>query len=102
MSTAGKPKDERRQAMDSALLLLKYRRRSEAEMTSRLKRKGFSDEVVQPTVARLRELGLLNDEDLARDWVRYRREAGEGERKIRQKLLERGLSRPLVDETITG
>ena len=98
---AKESKDDPREAMESALLLLKFRRRSEAEMGRRLALKGFTKERVGETVARLKELGLLDDASLAKDWVEARRRAGEGDIRIRQKLALRGLGRNQVLEALS-
>ena len=47
-----------REAMERALHLLKFRGRSESEMGERLAKIGFSADIVQKTVDRLRELAL--------------------------------------------
>lgn len=49
-----------------ALKLIRYRDRSEAELTKRLKIKGFPDQIVHRTIQFLKESGLVNDTALAR------------------------------------
>ena len=49
-----------------ALKLLAHRARSQEEVRRRLERKGFAAEVVGATLARLRELGYLDDGAYAR------------------------------------
>ena len=89
-----------RLAMDSALLLLKFRGRSEAELAKRLAQKKYEPDVVRKTIDRLRELGLLNDEKMAQEWVHGRRKAGQGEIRIRQTLWKRGIPRELIDKAL--
>ena len=67
--------DERHQAQEAALRLLAYRPRSEAELRHRLARRGLASGVVEETVARLREQGLLDDAAFARFWVETREPA---------------------------
>lgn len=88
------------QAMDSALHLLKFRRRSAGELGKRLGMKGFSSGLVERTLSRLKELGLLDDASLASDWVQAGRRGGQADLRIRQKLLQRGLDRTLIDESL--
>jgi len=97
---AKESKDDPREAMNSALHLLKFRRRSESEMAKRLSLKGFTKARVDETVARLKELNLLDDASLAKDWVDARRRAGEGDLRIRQKLAQRGLARGQVQDAL--
>src|SRR5688500_7561394 len=53
-------------AMGRALNLLGYRARSEAEIRDRLKRYGYVGETIDAVVARLGELGYLDDAQFAR------------------------------------
>jgi regulatory protein len=95
------PEKAAQEAMDASLHLLKFRRRSERELAERLGRKGFSQDLVDRTLRRLRELGLLDDQALARDWFEARRRAGEGDVRIRQKLRQRGIDRQTIDTIFT-
>lgn len=61
---------ERPLAMNRALNVLGYRARSARELRERLARAGFSAETVDGVVARLEELGYLDDEEFARDLAR--------------------------------
>ena len=90
--------DSAQKAMDQALRLLSFRARSEREMADRLAKKGFAPDVADRTVARLRELNLLDDGVLARDIAESRRRGGRGDHRIRQELRKRGLA----PETIAG
>jgi len=64
--------DVRHQAREAALRLLAYRPRSEAEIRQRLARRRLPKDVIQETIARLREQGLLDDAAFARFWVETR------------------------------
>ena len=67
-------------------------------MRTRLTRAGFADDVVTDTVARLLELGYLNDGTYADAWVATRREHRlHGEVRLRHDLAQRGVA----PETIT-
>ncbi len=83
--------DSNRTAMDSALKLLSFRARSENELADRLGQKGFSPEVITSVLGRLRELGLINDKNLARDLVDIQRRSGRGDHRIRRELIKRGV-----------
>ncbi|KUK83473.1 MULTISPECIES: regulatory protein RecX [Petrotoga] len=54
------PKDEKA-AEKSALNLIKYRARSEKELSVRLKEKGFDDEVIGKVVEKCKKNGLIDD-----------------------------------------
>ncbi len=86
--------------MDQALFLLKFRDRSVEEMARRLGEKRFAPDVVARVLARLTELGLLNDAALARGLTETRRRAGQGDLRVRRDLLRRGLPRDKVDAAL--
>ena len=85
--------DERQQAHEATLRLLAYRPRSEAELRSRLARRGLPPVVVQETIQRLREQGLLDDDAFARYWVDARQQSSpRGRRLLRHELLAKGIA----------
>lgn len=86
--------------MDQALRWLTFRARSQREMVERLGQKGFTAEVVDLTVSRLGELGLLNDSVLARDMADSRRRGGRGDHRIRQELRKRGLPTETISDAM--
>ncbi|HXG35934.1 MAG TPA: RecX family transcriptional regulator [Dehalococcoidia bacterium] len=90
---------ERRRAMDSALRLIAYRPRSEADIRARLARKQLDQSVIDETVQRLRELGLIDDEAFARSWVESRmRSSPRGKGLICWELRSQGVDPELAQE----
>ncbi|MEW6410611.1 MAG: regulatory protein RecX [Nitrospirota bacterium] len=87
-------------AMAVALRLLSYRDRSRKELFSRLTKKGFPDDVVETIMARLQELGLINDENLARSMVSLCQRRLAGKECIWTELIKRGIDRELGMEVI--
>jgi regulatory protein len=90
-------------AMAAALRLLSYRPRSESELRQRLARRGTPPAQVDPTLQRLRELGLVDDAAFARAWVESRhRTSPRGRRLLRRELQAKGVdsdaSRPLLEQ----
>jgi regulatory protein len=95
--------EQRVNAHDAALRLLAHRARSESEMRTRLKMRGFDPATVDEEVERLRNAGLLNDAQFARAWVEDRkRSAPRGRRMLRYELLGRGIDPEEVDEATDG
>jgi regulatory protein len=86
--------------MDHALRWLTFRARSQREMADRLGQNGFDPAVIEETLGRLTELGLLNDGALARDMAESRRRGGRGDHRIRQELRKRGLPPQSISEAI--
>jgi len=93
--------DVRHQAHEAALRLLAYRPRSEAEIRQRLARRGLPPQVVQETIARLRDQGLLSDAAFARFWVETRDQTSpRGRRLLWQELAAKGIEREIVRQAI--
>ncbi len=53
------------QAKEAALRLLRYRPRSERELLSRLQAKGWDEPTAQQVVAQLKQVGLVDDRQMA-------------------------------------
>ncbi len=82
----------RADAMATSLRLLSYRPRSEAELRQRLARRGTPPALVDSTIERLRELGLVDDAAFAQAWVDSRdRASPRGRRLLRRELLAKGV-----------
>lgn len=80
-------------AMASAMRLLAYRPRSEKEMREALQRRGVTPELLAETLARLRELRLLDDGEFARSYVDQRdRTSPRSRRLLRAELRSRGVT----------
>ena len=93
--------DVRHQAHEAALRLLAYRPRSEAEIRQRLARRGLPPQVVQETIARLRDQGLLSDAAFARFWVETRDQTSpRGRRLLWQELSAKGIERETIRQAI--
>jgi regulatory protein len=84
-----------------ALLLLRYRGRSEKELRERLKKKGYQAEEIETTVAYLLDSGFLDDrvlaENLKRQAMTNKLLGFEGARRFMQL---RGLSKEIIEETL--
>lgn len=95
--------DGRRRALDAGLRLLSYRPRSEREMRDRLRRRGFAGRHVDHAVARLRQLGYLNDAAFARFWAEQRSSLSpRGRRLIRSELLAKGVAAEVAAAALEG
>ncbi|MGW5382953.1 recombination regulator RecX [Nocardia sp. NPDC003963] len=81
------------QAKEACLRLLAVRARSRAELAQRLSAKDYSPEVTEQVLERLAEVGLIDDADFARQWVRQRHGfSGKGRRALEQELRRKGVS----------
>jgi len=87
----------------AAARFLEARPRSVAETRRHLVGVGYRPDLVEGSVARLSELGLLDDESFARAWVASRDRAHpRGERALRSELARKGIDRELVELVLAG
>lgn len=84
-----------------AFLLLKFRLRSEEELKTRLKQKGFSETLSQDTVNFLKDKEFIDDRVFARGWVSTRLKRPFGLRKIKQELIQKGLDPEIIDNSLS-
>lgn len=88
-----KLKDVRRAALD----LLARREHSETEICRKLQKKGFAEETIQQVIHELTRDKWLSNERFIESYVASRRRRGFGPLRIRGELIERGLSKELID-----
>jgi regulatory protein len=85
----------------AAARFLEVRPRSVAEVRRRLRSAGYAAVLVEGAVARLVELGFLDDAAFARAWVESRdRARPRGERALRLELRQKGVGREEADEAL--
>ena len=87
-------------AYDRALNLLAFRARSARELQRRLVQKGVTTERADRVIAKLREVGLIDDADFARQITRSKMAAGASRRRVHQELFKRGVPREVADEAV--
>jgi len=92
--TALQQQDERMQAMEGALRLLALGPRSERDLRLRLRRRGLGADAVDGAVARMREMGYLDDAAFARSFVESRLStAPRSRRSLAFELQQKGVAR---------
>jgi regulatory protein len=85
------------QARTVCLRLLTARARTRAELAAQLTKREFPDDVSCRVLDRLVDVGLIDDQDFAEQWVRSRHvNAGKGRRALASELRTKGID----DETI--
>lgn len=90
-------------SFDAALRLLALRPRTEAELRQRLGRRGYGTEAIEAAMARLGELGLVDDDAFARFWVEQRAAfRPSGRRRLFAELRAKGVARETVDAALQG
>jgi regulatory protein len=89
---------DNKRAKERALWLISYRDHSEKELVEKISKTCSKDSALS-AVEKLRELGLVNDENFAR---RYYKELTQGSKHLsprgaKYKLIEKGIDRNLID-----
>ena len=79
------------------LRLLTARARTRAELAGQLAKRGYPDDVSTEVIERLSEVGLVDDEDFAEQWVRSRRaNAGKSKRALAAELRDKGVDNDVI------
>lgn len=89
------------QARAVCLRLLTARARTRAELEGHLAKRGYPDDVSSTVIDRLTQVGLIDDEDFAEQWVRSRRvNAGKGKRALAAELRTKGVDSEVIDAAL--
>ena len=100
-STSELSREEQARAL--CLRLLTARARTRAELAGQLAKRGYPDEVSGRVLDRLAQVGLVNDEDFAEQWVRSRRvNAGKGKRALAAELRTKGVDDDVITAALAG
>lgn len=87
-------------ALQSAYRLLSYRSRSIKELSQRLERKGYDQATIDQVVERLKELGLLDDDDFASSWLAQPKSRQRSLRRLNQELRAKGVDKEAVEQNL--
>jgi len=93
--------EEYKKALSHALNLFSHNDRTEDEIRSRLKLKGYSDDIIEQVIDKLTAEGFVNDRRYAEYYVTCY--GGKRSRKrIEKELLQKGISQDIISEYLTG
>lgn len=96
-----KEEDARETALQQALRLLGYRPRSVSEIREHLQKHAVRDVVIEQTIARLQETGLLDDRQFAEAWVENRSVfRPRSRRMLALELRRKGLPDELIQQAV--
>jgi regulatory protein len=88
--------DLKKKAIRASLSLLSYKQRTAFELRKKLKDKEYDEEIIDIAIARLIELGYVNDERYARDFVDMRKSYS-GLYKLKTDLYKRGINNDIIE-----
>jgi regulatory protein len=93
--------DAREVALQKALRFLGYRARSLREVRENLQKYAISEAVIELTIKRLEETGLLNDQEFAQAWVENRNTfRPRSSRVLALELRRKGLADEVISTTL--
>lgn len=99
--TALTEQDTREVAYLRALRFIGYRPRSEIEVQRKLSQLGFSEQVIEEILERLRNNGGLGDEKFAQDWVENRTTfRPRSHRVMAMELRQKGVAEELIQKAL--
>lgn len=101
-------KDEResteillKKAKNAAFKFLSYRSHCIHELTTKLHKKGFSQEIISSVIDDFKKKGYLDDRIFAVQWIESRsRGKSLGSLRLREELLQRGVEKSLVNDVL--
>ena len=92
--------EEVHKALEAALGLLEVRARATREIETRLKQKGYEEDVIAQVLEKLRRLELLDDAQFAAQWVEARSRVGGsrpiGRQRLRTELFQKGVGKDQI------
>lgn len=83
-----------------AVGLLARREHSAYELKQKLAKNEANDDEIYDVIEKLQQAGLQSDQRFAENYVRYRSQRGNGPRRIRLELHERGVSSDIADDQL--
>ena len=87
--------------LEAALRFLEARQRSVGEVRRRLATAGYREDLVTGAIERLADLGVLDDEAFAAQWVESRdRARPRGERALQAELRQKGIDPETIARTL--
>lgn len=90
-------------AFNRSLKYLSFRPRSVKEIQDYLKKKRFSNQIINRVVKKLTELKFLNDEEFAKMWIEERqRTRGKSKFALKLELLNKGLDEDMFEPLLKG
>ena len=93
--------DKNNEVMIKALDFISYKARTSQETRIKLRKAGYDDDLIESTLARLSENGLLNDEEYAAQWVEERlRLKPRSRRMLTYELRKKGISSEMIQSAV--
>jgi regulatory protein len=87
--------------LKAAVRFLRYRPRSEFEVRERLRHRGFDNQIIELTIATLKEKKLIDDQAFARFWVENRDSfSPRSQYMLKLELRQKGLASDIIEQIV--
>lgn len=90
------PAEVVKRAKKKALSLLERQDRTESQLLTKLKEKGFPEYACEEAVAYVRSFHYIDDERYARNYIRYRQDS-KSRQQLKLELLKKGVEKEVID-----
>lgn len=89
-------------AKEYVFRLLALRPRTEKEIITKMKQKGFDQDVMADVIGLLKDYNYINDAEFACIWVKNRCQLKPmGKRRLNQELYEKGVDKQIIEAELT-
>ena len=93
--------EEQMKAINYALKLLSYNRKTEKGMYDSLKRKGYDESIIEIAIDSLKDKKYIDDIDYAKAFINDKRNINNyGSNRIKYDLLKKGISKEIIGSTL--
>jgi len=93
--------EEVQKVLDSAWRLLSFRPRSERELMTRLKQKGYEDKWIEEAIQKLKDYRYIDDQSFARSFASDRITIKKiGSNGLKYELKQKGISSDIIEEVL--
>lgn len=97
-----KNQSEQGKAYERVVRYISIRPRSRWEIEQYLKRKGYDEALTRSLLVKTEKLGLVNDEDFAKQWVQWRiNSGGRSKQRLRAELRQKKIDAAIIDEALS-
>lgn len=95
------PMRDCRRALELALWYLSRQAQSEKQIRDKLSRKEFEGEEIDEAIKKLKDLGFVNDQKFAQDFVRQSKLGKpKGKHRLRLELIKKGIDKEIITEVL--
>ena len=76
--------------------------KTKQELIKKLKEKEYNEETIQAVIAKINDLGYINDQQYIEDFIRNKADTSQGlnKRTLQNKLIQKGVDKELIQQSL--